>query len=97
MFAKFSGYFYEDQVFMLQTMATASLCYAAYSLVGYVSTAGSRHERAAGLISMTYINNVLVAVFAFQFFGPPVAALAALYNIPYYAGIMAIKKVMPKY
>lgn len=97
MFAKFSGYFYEDQVFMLQTIATASLCYAAYSLVGYVSTAGSRHERTAGLISMTYINNVLVAVFAFQFFGPPVAALAALYNIPYYAGIVAIKKVMPKY
>ena len=81
----------------LQTIATASLCYAAYSLVGYVSTAGSRHERTAGLISMTYINNVLVAVFAFQFFGPPVAALAALYNIPYYAGIVAIKKVMPKY
>src|ERR671924_846956 len=97
MFAKFSGYFYEDQVFMLQTIATASLCYAAYSLVGYVSTAGSRHERAAGLISMTYINNVLVAVFAFSFFCPPVAALAALYNIPYYAGIMAIKKIMPKY
>jgi BASS family bile acid:Na+ symporter len=45
---------------------------------------------------MTYVNNVLVAVFAFQFFGPSVAALAALYNIPYYAGIIAIKKLMPK-
>jgi hypothetical protein len=40
------------------------------------------------------INNVLVAVFAFQFFGAQVAALAALYNIPYYIGIIAIKKVM---
>jgi BASS family bile acid:Na+ symporter len=40
------------------------------------------------------VNNVLVAVFALQFFGAPVAALAALYNIPYYAGIVAIKRMV---
>jgi BASS family bile acid:Na+ symporter len=96
MFAKFSGYFYEEQTFLLQTVATAFLCFAAYSLVGYASSLGGRHERKAGLISMSYINNVLVAVFAFQFFGPQVAALAALYNIPYYVGIVAIKKFMPR-
>ncbi len=96
MFAKFSGYFYSDQQLLLQIVATAFLCFAAYSLVGYVSVSGSRHERAAGLVSMTYVNNVLVAVFAFQFFGSPVAALAALYNIPYYAGILALRKIMPK-
>jgi BASS family bile acid:Na+ symporter len=96
MFAKFSGYFYEEQVFLLQTLATAFICYAAYSVVGYASAPGGRHERNAGLISMSYVNNVLVAVFAFQFFGPQVAALAALYNIPYYAGIVAIKKFMTR-
>jgi len=96
MFAKFSGYFYEEQIFLLQTIATAFICFAAYALVGYVSAPGGRHERNAGLISMSYINNVLVAVFAFQFFGPQVAALAALYNIPYYVGIVAIKKFMPR-
>lgn len=96
MFAKFANYFYEEQTFLLQTVATAFLCYAAYSLVGYAAAAGGRHERNAGLISMSYVNNVLVTVFAFQFFGPQVAALAALYNIPYYAGIVAIKKFMPR-
>jgi BASS family bile acid:Na+ symporter len=96
MFAKFSGYFYEEQVFLLQTVATAFLCFAAYSLAGYASAPGGRHERNAGLISMSYVNNVLVAVFAFQFFGPQVAALAALYNIPYYVGIVAIKRFMPR-
>ncbi len=96
MFAKFSVYFYDDQLFMLQTVATAFLCYAAYCLAGYLAVPGNRQDRAAGLISMSYVNNVLVAVFAFQFFGSPVAALAALYNIPYYAGIVAIKKLMPK-
>ncbi|MEW6605374.1 MAG: arsenic resistance protein [Thermoproteota archaeon] len=95
MFAKFSSYFYEEQVFLLQTIATAFLCYATYGIIGYVISIGDIHERNAGLISMSYINNVLVAVLAFQFFGPQVAALAALYNIPYYAGIVAIKKFMP--
>lgn len=42
-------------------------------------------------ISMSYINNILVAVFAEQFFGPKTAALAAFYNIPYYVGIFFIK------
>jgi BASS family bile acid:Na+ symporter len=96
MFAKFSSYFYEEQTFLLQTVATAFLCFAAYSLAGYASALGGRNERNAGLICMSYVNNVLVAVFAFQFFSPQVAALAALYNIPYYVGIVAIRKFMPR-
>lgn len=93
MFAKFADFFYSEQTFLLQTITTAFLCYAAYCLVGYVGTVGnSRQEKRAGLIAMSYVNNVLVAVFAFQFFGSHVAALAALYNIPYYIGIIVIKK-----
>lgn len=95
MFAKFSKYFYSEQTFLLQTAATAFICYAFYCIVGYISLRGSMHEKTAGLISTSYINNVLVAVLALQFFGPEVAALAALYNIPYYAGIMVIKKLVP--
>ena len=94
MFAKFSNYFYEEQAFVLQTIATAFICFAIYGVVGYASAVGGRQVRNAGLIAMSYINNVLVAVFAFQFFGPQVAALAALYNIPYYVGIVLIKKFM---
>ena len=93
-FAKFAGFFYSEQTFLLQTVATAFLCYAVYCLVGYVGATGSRQEKRAGLIATSYVNNVLVAVFAFQFFGLQVAALAALYNIPYYVGIIAIKKVI---
>ena len=51
-------------------------------------------RKGQALIATSYVNNVLVAVFAFQFFGSQVAALAALYNIPSYIGIIAIKKVM---
>jgi bile acid:Na+ symporter, BASS family len=93
MFAKFADFFYSEQTFLLQTITTAFLCYAAYCLVGYLVMVGnSRQEKRAGLIAMSYVNNVLVAVFAFQFFGSYVAALAALYNIPYYIGIIVIKK-----
>jgi bile acid:Na+ symporter, BASS family len=94
MFARFAGLFYSEQTFLLQTVATAFLCYAAYCLAGYVGATGSLQEKRAGLIATSYVNNVLVAVFAFQFFGSQVAALAALYNIPYYIGIIAIKKVI---
>ncbi len=41
MFAKFAGSFYSEQMFLLQTVATAFLCYAVYCLVGYAATAGS--------------------------------------------------------
>jgi bile acid:Na+ symporter, BASS family len=94
MFAKFAEFFYSEQIFLLQTVATAFLCYAAYCLVGYVGATGSLQEKRAGLIATSYVNNVLVAVFAFQFFGSQVAALAVFYNIPYYIGIIAIRKVI---
>jgi bile acid:Na+ symporter, BASS family len=62
--------------------------------VGYAGSTGSPQDKTAGLIVTSYVNNVLVAMFAFQFFGSQVAALAALYNIPYYIGIVAIKKII---
>ncbi|MGC1930876.1 MAG: arsenic resistance protein [Candidatus Nitrosopolaris sp.] len=46
-----------------------------------------------GLIAMAYVNNILVAVFAEQFFGIQTAVLPALYNIPYYIGIIILKKL----
>ncbi|MDP8888542.1 MAG: arsenic resistance protein, partial [Thermoproteota archaeon] len=61
MFAKFAGFFYSEQMFLLQTVATAFLCYAAYCLVGYAVATGSLQEKRAGLIATSYVNNVLVA------------------------------------
>lgn len=94
MFAKFSGYFYSEQTFLLQTIATAFICYSAYCIIGHTVARGSSSNKTAGLISMSYVNNVLVAVLALQFFGPKVAALAVLYNIPYYLGIVVIRRIM---
>ena len=49
-------------------------------------------NRITGLIAMTYISNVLVVVIAKQFFDVPTEALAAFYQIPYYAGLLFLKK-----
>ncbi len=44
-----------------------------------------------GLVTMAYVNNILIVVFASQFFGIDIAALAALYNLPYYGLILVLK------
>jgi len=53
----------------------------------------NRAEASDGLIAMAYVNNILVAVFADQFFGIQTAVLHTLYNISYHIGIIVIKKL----
>jgi bile acid:Na+ symporter, BASS family len=43
---------------------------------------------------MTYISNVLVVVLAHQFFDISTEALAAFYQIPYYVGLLFLKKLL---
>jgi BASS family bile acid:Na+ symporter len=118
MFARFSSYFYNDQIFVINTILLSSLLFVVYGLSGYgtekiikliinpkngstIYNGNSSHIEEKGdeddfifsFISMSYINNILVAVFAEQFFVPKTAALAALYNIPYYIGILFIKRI----
>ena len=118
MFARFSSYFYNDQIFVINTILLSSLLFVVYGLSGYgtekilkliinhkngstIYNGNSSHIEEKGdeddfifsFISMSYINNILVAVFAEQFFGPKTAALAAFYNIPYYIGVLFIKRI----
>ena len=97
MFANYSTYFITNQILVLEITLISFLLYGAYGLLGYLfvilaSKKSATDERIAGFIAMTYINNILVVVFAQQFFGPEVAPLSAFYNIPYYVGILILKK-----
>lgn len=98
LFAKFSNYFFQDPPFVIGTSLLAFALFGIYGLLGYASDAifindhrctetEKKHNRLSAFISMSYVNNILVAIFAQQFFGSHVAALAAFYNIPYYIGI----------
>jgi len=98
LFAKFSNYFFEDAPFVAGTIALAFALFGIYGLLGYAIDviflsddkcleSEKKRNRLSAFISMSYVNNILVAVFAQQFFGSHIAALAAFYNIPYYIGI----------
>lgn len=92
MFATVSTYFFTDQLFLVQTVVASFILFAALAVAGHAVSPSS--ERAQGMIATTYVNNTLIMVFAAQFFGPQAAALAALYNIPYYVNILAVKKLV---
>jgi bile acid:Na+ symporter, BASS family len=95
MFARFSQYFFIDQSLVLTSLISASLLFVLYLLVGYLLALSIKGQlittRINGIIAMTYINNILVFVVAERFFDIEIAALAALYNIPYYVGLLVLR------
>src|ERR671919_2121915 len=95
MFARFSQYFFVDQSLVLVSLISASLLFVIYLVVGYLLALFVNDKSVAtrinGIVAMTYINNILVFVVAERFFGIETAALAALYNIPYYVGLLVLR------
>ena len=53
-----------------------------------------KEDKITGLLAMTYIRNILVVVLAHQFFDIKTEALAAFYQIPYYVGLLLLKKLL---
>jgi len=85
-FSKFSSYFFLKLSFVITTTIVA------FPPVLYLMNKdSSTKDKFSGLIALSYVNNILVTVFAQQFFGSQVAALAAFYNMPYYMGIILLK------
>jgi BASS family bile acid:Na+ symporter len=122
LFSKFSTYFFESPLFVIEMVLVAFILFGIYGMAGYTLTlfttgitsrttsegkiapltndskSSTKIERKRsvaidGLIAMAYVNNILVAIFAEQFFGIQTAVLPALYNIPYYIGILILKKL----
>jgi bile acid:Na+ symporter, BASS family len=95
-FSKFSSYFYLELPFVINTTILAFVLFAGFAVTGYlilylINKDTSRKDKISGLIAISYVNNILVTVFAQQFFGSEIAALAAFYNMPYYIGIIFLK------
>ena len=96
-FAKYSDYFFSQYSFVI-TMTIASFAlYIIYGLIGYVSAflldKKDKSFRIAAFVIMSYVNNILVVIFASKFFGSEIAALAAFYNLSYYSMIIPMKKI----
>jgi bile acid:Na+ symporter, BASS family len=94
-FAKYSYFFFSNSLVTIENIILAFILFGYYGLTGYSISrlmGLSKDERISTMISMIYINNILIVVFAQQFFGTEVAALAAFFSIPYYVGILLLKK-----
>ena len=88
MFSTISNYFFDDPFFVLATTALGFALFGVYGILGYMIDAvffskktgrknvnEKKRDRLSAFISMSYVNNILVAVLAQQFFGTYVAAL----------------------
>jgi bile acid:Na+ symporter, BASS family len=96
-FAKYSYFFFSSPFITTENIVLAFILFGYYGLVGYGLSrlmGLSKDDRISTIISMIYVNNILIVVFAQQFFGTDIAALAAFFNIPYYVGILLLKKIL---
>ena len=96
-FAKYSYFFFSDPLVTVENIILTFILFGYYGLTGYGISrlmGLSKDDRISTMISMIYINNILIVVFAQQFFGTEIAALAAFFNIPYYLGILLLKKTL---
>lgn len=98
-FAKYSYYFFFDITFVLENVLIAFLLFGVYGFMGYTFARFmglDKQERISVFIAMTWVNNMLVVVFAQQFFNAQIAALSAFFNVPYYVGILILKMTMAR-
>jgi bile acid:Na+ symporter, BASS family len=88
-FSKYSSFFTEKPLVLAEVIAMAIILSAVYHLIGYGVTWGrKREDRLAGAICFAYMNNVLVIVFASEFFGPLESTLAVIYMLPFFGMIV---------
>ena len=96
-YAKFSNYFISEYSFVITMIIAAFVLFFVYGLIGYFTSyiigKKDKSSRVAAFVIMSYVNNTLVVVFASQFFGTEVAALAAFYNLAYYGLMVPLKKL----
>jgi len=94
-FAKYSDYFFAHSSFVGLMIVSSFALFFVYGFVGYLAgyflNKNDKSFRIAAFVIMSYVNNVLVVVFAARFFGDEVAALAAFYNLSYYGMMIPIK------
>lgn len=96
-FAQFSGFFLSHYTIVITMTIASFVLFFIYGLIGYISAYliidKQKSSKVASFVIMSYVNNVLVVVFASQFFGNEVAVLAAYYNLSYYSMIIPLKRL----
>ncbi len=91
-FSKYSRFFHENISQIGLAVVVAYVLSVIYYFVGYIMfPRRTMAERLAAGVSLAAMNNVLVIMFASEFFGPLSPTLAAVYMFPYYTMIVPVK------
>ena len=93
-FAKYADFLLSQRDKVLLAILTAFVLALAYVLAGFYLARVSRHlEGLTGGVGMTYINNVMIVVFAADFFGPEAPLLSALYMVPVFMMLLPLRRL----
>lgn len=99
-FSMYSELFTLNSKQVIITLFIASSLFIVFGIIGFyfvkIIKNYSRDEQFGGFISMAYINNLVVIVFTTNFFDWQIATLAAMYNLPYYIGIIVLREISEK-
>jgi len=91
-FSKYAHFFRQNPETILEATIVAIVLGAVYFAVGILAAwRAPVNDQVASAISMGNINNILVIVFASEFFGPIEPTLAAMYIIPFFGLIFPLR------
>ncbi|RLB13233.1 MAG: bile acid:sodium symporter [Deltaproteobacteria bacterium] len=91
-FSKYAGYFRQQPGVLMRTAFVALGLGGMLFIFGLLSALrAAPMDKTAAVIAAGNINNVLIIVFAAQFFGPLEATVAAMYMIPFFLLIFPLR------
>ena len=91
-FSKYSIFFHKHPVIIIQATLAAIALGGIYLVAGLAGLLKSPvKDQLAAVITIGNVNNVLVLVFAAEFFGPLEPTLAAMYMIPFFGLILPMR------
>ncbi len=91
-FSKYSGFFHKNPVVILQACLAAFALGAIYLIAGLgILFKAAVGDQLAAVITIGNVNNVLILVFAAEFFGPLEPTLAAIYMVPFFGLILPLR------
>jgi bile acid:Na+ symporter, BASS family len=91
-FSKYAGIFYTDPTLIAEAALVGVVLSMLYCVTGIFFFRGKPVEdRLAGAVMMGHVNNILLVVFAAQFFGPRETITAAMYLLPFFGLVLPLR------
>jgi BASS family bile acid:Na+ symporter len=96
-FSKYSDIFYTDPTLIVEAGLLDVVLSILYCATGIFFFRGKPVEdRLAGAVMMGHMNNILMVVFAAQFFGPRETITAAMYLLPFFGLVLPLRHYREK-